>query len=301
MNLITKGWISVNKPINLSSSETVLRIKKKFRLSKVGHAGTLDPLARGILPIAFGSTTKLISFVMDSRKEYNFTIKWGSQTDTDDSEGKVISESNKIPSKKEIIENLSHYVGSIYQRPPNFSAIKVDGKRAYRLSKQNVDFDLPKRMVCVYSLNYLNNINDCESSFNIECGKGFYIRSFARDLGSRLSTFGHITSLERVKVGIFNNKNTILLDDLLKISHLSSHIKGYYPSAVVLDDIPALTVKNGEDSDIRMGKKINVSFLSDLTLKKFNSKKYVYAKNKYEVVALGFIKNNFFVPKKVLN
>ena len=268
MNLIVNnGWLNVYKPPNITSSKTVLKIKKQFKLKKIGHAGTLDPNAEGILPIAFGSTTRIISFMENKNKKYNFTIKWGEQTSTDDSEGKIVFKSSKIPNTDEINRSLTNFIGHIQQIPPKYSAIKINGNRAYDLSRSKIEFELKPRFVRVYSIKCLKNKKYNESSFSVICGKGFYVRSFARDFAINLSTRGHILRLKREKVGIFNVTNSILLDDLLKISHLSEGIKGFYHSSVVLDDIPALTVNNEAISDIRMGKKINVSYLSDNTLK----------------------------------
>ena len=293
------GWLNVYKPIDITSSKAVLKIKKKFNLNKIGHAGTLDPKAEGVLPIAFGNTTKIISFVESKKKQYNFIIRWGQQTTTDDTEGSVIFNSSKIPNKYEINKILFKYIGEVSQIPPKYSAIKIKGNRAYKLSRNKINFELEARKVNVYSLKYLKNINVNESLFSITCGKGFYVRSFARDIAIALGSRGHIIWLKRTKVANFIEKNSILLDDLLKLSHLSDGIKGFYHSAVVLDDIPALTVNNVEKTNIRMGKKINISFLYENSFKEFQSKEIVYAKNNNELIALGYIENNFFKPKKV--
>ena len=301
MSLINCGWLNVYKPLNITSSNTVSKIKKKFKLKKIGHAGTLDPKAEGILPIAFGNTTKIISFVVNKNKKYYFVIKWGKQTSTDDSEGNTIYQSKKMPNTNEINNTLPKYIGEINQVPPKYSAIKIKGIRAYKLSRNNADFNILPRKVNVYSIEYIKNISANESAFLITCGKGFYIRSFARDFAISLGSRGHIASLKRQEVGIFKEKNSILLDDLLKISHLSQGIKGFYHSSVVLDDIPALTVNNSEITDIRMGKKIYISFLNENFFKKFNQREIVYAKNNEELIALGYLQNGFFKPTKVFN
>tara|TARA_Y100000590_G_scaffold94404_1_gene106965 strand:- start:2018 stop:2935 length:918 start_codon:yes stop_codon:yes gene_type:complete len=302
MNLIANnGWLNVYKPPNITSSKTVLKIKKQFKLKKIGHAGTLDPNAEGILPIAFGSTTKIISFMENKNKKYSFTIKWGEQTSTDDSEGKIIFKSSKIPNTDEIKKLLPNFIGNIQQIPPKYSAIKINGNRAYDLSRNKIEFKLKPRFVRVYSIKCLKNKKYNESSFSVICGKGFYVRSFARDFAINLSTRGHILRLKREKVGIFNVTNSILLDDLLKIGHLSNEIKGFYPSSVVLDDIPALEVDNEEKNKIRMGKKIDISFLSKNSIEEFQTKKIIFAKNNNELIALGYIERNFFRPNKVFN
>ena len=301
MSFINSGWLNVYKPLNITSSKVVLKIKKKFRLKRVGHAGTLDPRAEGVLPVAFGNTTKIISFLENKNKKYLFVIKWGEQTSTDDSEGNIIYKFIKIPNINEINNILPKYIGKINQIPPKYSAIKIKGARAYKLSRNKINFELLPRIVDVHSIEYIKNISVNESAFLITCGKGFYIRSFARDFAIALGTRGHITALKRQEVGIFKEKNSILLDDLLKISHLSRGIKGFYHSSVVLDDIPALTVNNSEKTDIRMGKKIYISFLNENFFKKLNQEEIVYAKNNEEIIALGYLKNGFFKPKKVFN
>ena len=301
MSFISCGWLNVYKPLNITSSNTVSKIKKKFKLKKVGHAGTLDPKAEGILPIAFGNTTKIISFVTNKSKKYYFIIKWGEQTSTDDSEGNLIFKSKKIPNINEINSILTKYIGEIYQVPPKYSAIKINGMRAYELSRHKAEFTLLPRKVKIYSLKYIKNVSANKSAFSITCGKGFYIRSFARDFAISLGSRGHIAALKRQEVGIFKEKNSILLDDLLKISHLSKGIKGFYHSSVVLDDIPALTVNNSEKTDIRMGKKIYISFLNENFFKKLYQKEIICAKNNEELIALGYLQNGFFKPTKVFN
>ena len=202
-----EGWINLYKPINISSFGAIKKIKRKFNILKIGHAGTLDPSAEGILPIAIGKTTKLISFINDKIKNYEFEIKWGEQTTTDDKEGEIIETSNNIPSKEIIEQNLKKFVGNILQKPPKVSAVKINGKRAYKRFIDNEVFETRERLVKVYNLKFINQSQDIISKFRIECGKGFYVRSFARDLGNNLNTKAHIYSLKRLKVGKFNKKN----------------------------------------------------------------------------------------------
>ncbi|MBG77363.1 MAG: tRNA pseudouridine synthase B [Alphaproteobacteria bacterium MarineAlpha5_Bin12] len=300
MSKINTGWLNIYKPINITSSKAVLKIKKKFNLKKIGHAGTLDPKAEGILPIAIGSTTRIINFIEKKKKIYQFIIKWGEQTNTDDSEGEVIYFSKNYPQKKEIEKILPNYLGTILQKPPIFSAIKISGNRAYDLSRKKIQFDLKDRKVEIFAIKLLKTISKSESLFSITCGKGFYIRSFARDIAIKLGTRGHIKTLKRQEVGIFNEKNSILLDDLLKIGHLSPEIKGYFKSTVMLDDIPAFNVNDREISEIQKGKEISISNLEHSFSNEVKTENLVYAQKNKEVVALGYIENNFFKPKKVL-
>lgn len=294
------GWINVYKPANISSFEVIRKIKKKFKTSKIGHAGTLDPSAEGILPIAIGKTTKLISLITDKIKNYEFEIKWGEQTTTDDKQGKIINISNNIPSKEVIEKSLINFVGNIMQKPPKVSAVKIRGKRAYKRFRDNELFETKQRIVRVYSLKFINQSNETISKFEVECGKGFYVRSLARDLGEFLNTKAHIYSLKRLKVGKFIKKNSILLDDLLKMSEMGIGIKGHYSSMLMLDDIPALEIDNNEMlEDISHGRKVRVDNLVTKPLIQHNKRHY-FATNKGNVISLGEVNGVFFEPKKVL-
>ena len=293
-------WINVYKPKNMSSFEVIRKIKKKFKILKIGHAGTLDPNAEGVLPIAIDKTTKLISLINNKTKKYEFQIKWGEQTTTDDKEGEVISISNNIPSKEIIERNLKHFIGITMQRPPKVSAVKVNGKRAYQRFFNKEFFEIKKRPVKVYDLKFIDQPYDTISTMKVECGKGFYVRSFARDLGDKLNTKAHIHSLKRVKVGNFNEKNSILLDDLLKISEMADGIKGFHSSISVLDDIPAFEIENKEMlENISHGEKIKIDIFLTKSLIQ-NDKKSYFATSKGKIISLGEIDGNFFQPRKVL-
>ena len=211
------GWLNVYKPINITSFGVLKKIKKKFFFNKIGHAGTLDPLAEGILPVAIGKTTKLIQFISNQIKEYEFEIKWGEQTSTDDREGTVIDRSFNIPNYKDINIKLKELTGTILQAPPKASAIKINGVRAYKLFRSNKKFEVKKKYVRIYESNIIDSTKNSLTKIKIRCGKGFYIRSFVRDLADHLATKGHVFSLKRTKVGKFCLENSILLDDLLKI------------------------------------------------------------------------------------
>ena len=179
--------------------ELLKKLKKNFQLDKIGHGGTLDPLAEGVLPIAIGKATKLIPFINNDIKEYEFEIKWGEQTSTDDQEGKIINKSDYIPSEKLIKNKLKEFKGEVLQKPPKASAIKIRGKRAYKLLRKNIDFDVKEKKVFIYSLELLDTINSLITKMRIKCGKGFYIRSFARDIAKSFNTTAHINSLKKNK------------------------------------------------------------------------------------------------------
>ena len=177
---IKQGWLNIYKPTNISSFKVLKEIKKKFSFKKLGHAGTLDPLAKGILPIAIGNTTKLIPYLSDSLKTYEFSISWGTQTLTDDAEGAILFESNFIPIYENIVSKLNLFIGNINQTPPKASAVKINGRRAYKLLRQNKNFNIGPKQVYVKSLKIIDH-SIKTTSFKIECGSGFYIRSLARD------------------------------------------------------------------------------------------------------------------------
>jgi tRNA pseudouridine55 synthase len=295
------GWLNVYKPINISSFGVINKIKKKFNLLKLGHAGTLDPLAEGVLPIAIGKTTKLISLINDKIKCYEFEVKWGEETSTDDREGEIIKTSDYVPDKKNIEKKLKDFVGNIKQKPPKASAVKIKGKRAYQRLRNNEKFETSEKPVKVYSLKLINQPKTNISSFKIECGKGFYVRSFARDIGHSFNSSAHVYSLKRTKVGKFTIKNSILLDDLLKISQTPFGIRGFHVSMSMLDDIPAFEIDNEEMlKDISHGKIVKVNF-KDLPKPPNSSEDKIYlATKKNEVVSLGRINGIFFEPRKVL-
>tara|TARA_Y100000590_G_scaffold470027_1_gene661469 strand:- start:1476 stop:2378 length:903 start_codon:yes stop_codon:yes gene_type:complete len=294
------GWINVYKPKNISSFNVIRKVKKVFKFSKIGHAGTLDPAAEGILPLAVGKSTKLISFINEKEKIYEFNIKWGLQTDTDDQDGQIISFCKKIPSKDEIEKILYKFIGNIMQKPPKVSAIKINGERAYNRFRNNEIFETKERLVKVYNLNMLERIDNNTFKFSVECGKGFYVRSLARDLANSLNTKAHICYLKRVKVGNFNQNNSILLDDLLKISEMADGIKGFHSSISVLDDIPAFEIESKEMlNNISNGNQVRPNIFISNSLFQSNKNIYFAIKNG-KIISLGKKDGNFFKPKKIL-
>ena len=293
-----QGWINLYKPKNISSFKAINRIKKKFNINKIGHAGTLDPGAQGILPIAIGKATKLIPYISSQIKSYNFTISWGRQTTTDDSEGDTMFVSNKLPELDEIQIMIKNFIGEQKQIPPKISAVKIKGERAYKLARKNEEFTIYPKIVYVKSLEVISH-NRAKTNFKIECGKGFYIRSFARDLAKDLKTFGHISFLEREKVGKFISDSSILLDDLLKIGQRLNEINCVIPTVSMLDDILALEILDPKDiKDLSFGRAIKVD------LKYFESidldKKIIFLSNKGDIVSIGKLVGNLFKPSKIL-
>ena len=296
-----QGWVNLYKPKGISSFSAIYKIKKKFNIKKIGHAGTLDPAAEGILPIAINKTTKLIQFVNVSSKKYLFTIKWGEQTSTDDLEGVVINNSNKIPSEEEINKIINTFLGFQDQVPPKASAVKVNGKRAYAVLRENKNFSLESKKVFLKSIIFLfSNINT--SSFEIDCGKGFYVRSLARDIAYKLGTYGHVVELKRTKVGYFNEKTSILLDDILKIGQSEFEFNCIHSSISMLDDILAYEIEEKKDlNDLSLGKSIFIN-KKKLIKKPLNSDKeeLVFLSKKGNIISFGKLSEDLFKPNKVL-
>lgn len=208
MNKLVNGWVIVDKPEGMSSAHVVAKIKRLFKAKKAGHGGTLDPLATGVLPIALGEATKTLSYVLDGAKAYRFQLKWGEGRTTDDREGEITKISDKRPNANEIKDILPQFIGHIEQIPPSYSALKVNGKRAYTLAREGQSVSLPPRQIVISSLILLESTPDT-ATFEVSCSKGTYVRSLARDLASKLGTYAHITQLRRLKAGFFHEKDAI--------------------------------------------------------------------------------------------
>jgi len=296
-----QGWINLYKPVGISSFSAIHKIKKRFNIKKIGHAGTLDPNAEGVLPIAINKTTKLIPFVSSNSKKYHFKIKWGEQTSTDDSEGEILNHSNKIPSEDEINKIINSFLGYIDQIPPKASAIKVNGRRAYAILRDKKNFLLDSKKVFLKSISYI--LSDKKTSnFLIECGKGFYVRSLARDIAHKLETYGHVVELTRTKVGNFTEKTSILLDDLLKIRQSEFEFNCIHSSISMLDDILAYEVEEKKDlNNLSLGKSIFIN-KNKLIKKPLNSdkKKLVFLSNRGNIISFGKLSGDLFQPNKVL-
>lgn len=247
------GWINLDKPLGLTSTQAMAKVRWLMKAQKAGHAGTLDPLATGILPIALGEATKTISYIQDGLKTYSFTVQWGEQRDTDDGEGKIIATSDVRPSKEQIESILKNYTGTIMQTPPKFSAIKIDGARAYDLARDGEEVELKEREVFIESLSLLTATPDT-ADFRMVCGKGTYVRSLARDMGRELGCLGYITALKREKVGPFTLESSISLDKLAGLDDIARLNEAVLlPLETALDDIPALAVREDEAARLRNG------------------------------------------------
>lgn len=249
------GWINLNKPSGLSSMDAVSKVRHALNAQKAGHAGTLDPLATGVLPIALGEATKTVEYAQDSLKTYGFTVTWGEERNTDDLEGEIVQQSVKRPTEKDIHALLPQFTGEIEQAPPAFSAIKIDGQRAYKKARDGENFEIEKRPVYIEEFDLIQH-QENQTSFECLCGKGTYIRSLARDMGRILGCFGYISALERIEVGTFHIKDVISLDKFENFDH-SALSKILLPVETMLDDIPALFLKEQEAIRLKQGQRLS--------------------------------------------
>jgi tRNA pseudouridine55 synthase len=208
------GWCVLDKPVGMTSTHAVSVVKRLFQAKRAGHAGTLDPLASGLLPIALGEATKTVPFVMDGRKTYSFTVRWGEERDTDDSEGRATASSDDRPTPEAIRALLPRFTGTIEQVPPRYSAIKVDGERAYDLAREGESVELAPRPVDIHRLDIVGTPDADHTVLAAECGKGTYVRAIARDLGRALDCYGHVSALRRTGVGPFAETDSVELEDL---------------------------------------------------------------------------------------
>lgn len=247
------GWVIIDKPIGMSSAQVVGKVRWLLDAQKAGHGGTLDPLATGILPIAMGEATKVISFVMDGAKTYRCWVRFGSSTTTDDAEGEVVETSDVRPSEDEIKAVLGEFVGDITQVPPVFSAIKIDGQRAYKRARADEDVEMPSRVVRIDRVALIEMAEPDLAVIDVDCGKGTYIRALARDLALRLGTKGHIQDLRRTRTGPFDETHAISLDSLESLGHSARLEEVVLPIMTALDDIPALALTEVEAGKMRMG------------------------------------------------
>jgi tRNA pseudouridine55 synthase len=254
--LVVNGWVVLDKPEGLGSTQAVGRVRRAFEAQKAGHAGTLDPLATGVLPIALGEATKTVSFLMDADKAYRFTIAWGESTASFDRDGAVTETSDVRPTAEAVAAALPAFVGEIQQSPPAFSAIKVDGERAYDLARAGVEFELAARAVVVHSAEVVGAPDADHVEIEIVCGKGTYVRSLARDLAVQLGACGHVSALRRTRVGPFGAETAVTLEQLEDLCHRDAGLEALSPVETALDDIPAMAVTTEDAFRLSQGRPI---------------------------------------------
>ena len=254
------GWLVVDKPVGPTSAQVVGKLKWALRQGghgkvKIGHGGTLDPLASGVLPIALGEATKLSGYLLNGRKAYRFTVQFGSATSTDDAEGEVVATSDVRPTQAQLLAALPAFTGPIRQRPPAYSALKVDGQRAYALARAGETVELAERDLVIHSL-ALVEMTQSSATLDVHCSKGTYVRSLARDLALALGTVGHVTLLRRTGAGPFTLDQALSLDKWVELVHGPAPEQALLPLTAGLDDIPALAVDPREAAALQQGKRL---------------------------------------------
>ena len=295
------GWLILDKPVDFGSTEAVSKIKWLFNAQKAGHAGTLDPLASGMLPIALGDATKTVPYVMDGRKIYEFTVTWGEERSTDDLEGEVTQSSDARPDEDAIRALLPKYSGAISQVPPQFSAIKIAGERAYDLAREGEMVDIPCREVEIFRLTLIACPDKNHAHFEVECGKGTYVRALARDFGRELGCFGHISALRRSFVAPFAEETMVPLAELValeaiedrdeRLAALDAHL---IDTGEALSGLPQLVVTEDQAHRLRMGNPVLVRG-RDAPVAAADA----FATTGGKLVAIGEIGEGEFRPRRV--
>lgn len=298
------GWIAIDKPIEMTSTQVVGIVKRLFNAQKAGHGGTLDPLADGILPIALGEATKTAQWAMDCDKEYVFTIEWGTSTASQDKEGAVIARSDVRPSRAQIEAVLQTFVGDIQQVPPKYSAIKIDGERAYDLVRDGEEFEIPSRQVTVYEAELIKIPDEDHAMIRVVSGKGFYIRALARDLAQALGAEGHVSQLRRTRVGALDETQAHALSHLDSLAVEAGSLAGVLqPIQTVLDDVPQLQIAQRDADAIKQGREIVLlPHLVEIWRSNYDAcsgDRLALTMVEDKAIALGEVRAGRFQPKKV--
>jgi tRNA pseudouridine55 synthase len=295
------GWIVLDKPIGMTSTHAVAVIKHLFAAKRAGHAGTLDPLASGCLPIALGEATKTVPFVVDGRKTYHFAVRWGEERDTDDAEGRVVDTSELRPTAASIQALLPQFTGVIEQIPPRFSAVKIEGERAYDLARDGETVELAPRAVSIHRLELMEIPDADHAVLAAECGKGTYVRSLARDLGRALGALGHVSALRRRRVGSFGEGDMISLERLDSLCHRAAAGEGnladvLLPIETALDDIPALAVSPADAARLARGQAVLLRGRDASIVRGM-----VQVATSGQIVAIAEVDRGEIIPKRVFN
>jgi tRNA pseudouridine55 synthase len=293
------GWLVLDKPQGMTSTKAVTRVRRLYQAEKAGHAGTLDPLATGVLPIALGEATKTVPFAVEGTKEYRFTIRFGAETDTDDAEGKAVARSEHRPTRAQIEAVLPNFTGEIEQVPPRYSAVRVDGARAYDLARDEEDFALQPRTVSVDRLVLVAHPDQDHCVLEARCGKGTYVRALARDLGRALGTCGHVEALRRTRVGAFGEDRAVPLAALEALAESGGHdalLGALEPVETPLGDIPALSLSGSDADRLRRGQAV---FLRGRDAPILEGT--VYATSRGRLVALGEVSRGELKPRRIFN
>ena len=295
------GWLVIDKPLGITSNRVVELVRRSTG-TKVGHAGTLDPLATGVLPIAIGEATKTTAYAMTGHKRYRFRIRWGIARATDDREGEIIGECGSRPSREAIEAILPRFLGTIPQSPPSYSAIKINGRRAYALARTNAPPSLPPRPVEIAELRLMAIPDPDHADCEALVGKGTYIRALARDLGAALGTFAYIAELRRLSVGRFRENQAIALDSIAERGHISADCGYLLPIETALDGIPALALTEGDAARLRNGQRVTPAEPGEWAdFGRLDEGTVVSAWHRQVLVALVRIESGGLRPVRVIN
>jgi len=292
------GWLVLDKPFGMTSTQAVGAVRRLFDARKAGHAGTLDPLATGVLPIALGEATKTVPYAVDGTKHYRFTVRWGAGTDTDDAEGRITATSELRPAREAVEALLPRFTGSILQTPPAFSAIKVDGNRAYDLARAGEVVELEARLVQIDSLD-LRDMPDADTAiFEARCGKGTYVRALARDMGSELECLGHLIALRRTRVAPFEEAQAVRLSDLEAAAEEGEDALHalLLPIEAALQDLAAISVGQNDAARLLRGQAVLIRGRDAPT-----TTGPTYATCKGQLIAVGLIEKGELRPVRVFN
>lgn len=296
------GWLVIDKPAGMTSAAVVGAVRRATGAAKAGHGGTLDPLATGVLPIALGEATKTIPYIVDGLKDYRFTVRWGERRDTDDAEGKVLEVSPVRPDPAAIAAVLPDFTGTIQQTPPTYSAVKVEGQRAYALARADVPVELQPRTIVVERIELLETPDPDHAIFAVRSGKGAYMRALARDVAMALGTTGYVAALRRVAVGPFTEADAIPLDNVEGVGHSGDVLQQVLPVAAALAGIPALAVTEVEARRLQRGQAIAVlPVVRRLPQERVSKDTVVCAIAEERPVALAQIQGGEIRPLRILN
>ncbi len=295
------GWLILDKPFDFGSTEAVSKIKWLFNAQKAGHAGTLDPLASGMLPIALGDATKTVPYVMDGRKIYEFAVTWGEERTTDDMEGEVLNTSSNRPDEQAIRDLLPNYTGTIMQIPPQFSAIKIAGERAYDIARGGEEVEIPAREVEIHRITLIACPDENTAHFEVECGKGTYVRALARDMGRDLGCYGFISQLRRSMVAPFSEDAMVPLAKLVEFEAIEDRderlaaLDSYLiDTSEALSSLPHLIINDDQAHRLKMGNPILLRGRDAPT-----QESDAYATARGRLIAIGEIAEGEFRPKRV--
>lgn len=292
---LLNGWLCVDKPLGMTSTQVVSQVRKALKIKKIGHGGTLDPLASGVLPLAIGEATKTVPYIQDGLKTYEFEVTWGEARSTDDREGEIIATSEVLPTEEAIRSCLPRFIGMIKQIPPQYSAIKIQGQRAYALARQGETVSLKSRQVYVQDLKLLKIASPQSAFFQVICGKGTYVRSLGRDMAETLGTVGYISSLKRLRVGTFSIDRALQVEKVLALGGQVVLNRAWYSIREALDDILAFTVSDDQEKRLRCGQRLEYP-------DKYHLEKRVLCISQGKVpVALALLREGYLMPERVFN